>query len=142
LLEFQLNCNLICAFDKLNEGFTENDDAVISYILFWPGLDFRKWQMWGWGCLQGTNNRIHRYFLPKTYLPFLTLPRSRRPYLTCLAKLSHHRTPAFHRFSPFWWYRFQNSSTVWDNGLKFGMVMMLGKLEDHVLCFLPGRVHK
>jgi hypothetical protein len=42
----------------------------------------------------------------------------------------------------FWWYRFQNSRTPRDIGLKFGMVIVLGKLEDLVHCFLPGGVHK
>ncbi len=46
--------------------------------------------------------------------------------------LSHHRTPAFYRILPFWWYRFQNSATVWDIDLKFGMVIVLGKLEDRM----------
>jgi hypothetical protein len=40
------------------------------------------------------------------------------------------------------WYRFQNSPMVRDNDLKFGMVIVLGKLEDLVTCFLPGSVHK
>jgi hypothetical protein len=46
------------------------------------------------------------------------------------------------RISPFRWYRFQNSRTERDNGLKFCMVIVLGKLEDHVGCFQPGSVHK
>ncbi len=42
----------------------------------------------------------------------------------------------------FWWYRFQNSITVRDIDLKFGMVIVFGKLEDHMHGFLPGSVHK
>jgi hypothetical protein len=40
------------------------------------------------------------------------------------------------------WYRFQNSPTVRDVGLKFGMVIVFGRLEDHMHVFLPGSVHK
>ncbi len=63
-------------------------------------------------------------------------------YFSNLRKiLSHHRTPAFHLLLPFWWYRFQNSATVRDIGLKFGMVIVLGKLKDVMLHFPPGIVH-
>ncbi len=48
----------------------------------------------------------------------------------------------FQQISLIWWYRFQNLRTVRDNDLKFGMVIVLGKLEDHRGCFLPGTVHK
>jgi hypothetical protein len=43
-----------------------------------------------------------------------------------------------------WWYRFrfQNSRTVGDIDLKFGLLIVLGKLEDLVGCFLTGDVHK
>ncbi len=36
----------------------------------------------------------------------------------------------------------QNSRTVRDIGLKFYMMMELGKLEDPMQVFLPGIVHK
>jgi hypothetical protein len=41
----------------------------------------------------------------------------------------------------FWWYRFQNSSMVADNDLKFGMVIVFGKMEVHIHDFLSGIVH-
>jgi hypothetical protein len=53
-----------------------------------------------------------------------------------------NKVPKTPRISSFWWYRFQNSITVRDIGLKFGMVIVLGKLEDTMHCFLPGSVHK
>jgi hypothetical protein len=46
------------------------------------------------------------------------------------------------KISTFRWYRFQNSRTKRDSGLKFGMVIVLGKLEDLVGCFLSGSVQK
>ncbi len=52
--------------------------------------------------------------------------------------LSHHRSSEIRRVLPFWWYRFQNSTTVKDNDLKFYMLIALGKLEDPVQFFLPG----
>jgi hypothetical protein len=55
--------------------------------------------------------------------------------------LSPHRSFEIHRFSQFWWYRFQNSITVRDIGLKFYMVIELGKLEDLMQVFLRGSVH-
>jgi hypothetical protein len=36
----------------------------------------------------------------------------------------------FQNISLFGWYRFQNSTTVREIGLKFQMVIVLGKLED------------
>jgi hypothetical protein len=56
--------------------------------------------------------------------------------------LSHHRTPAFHRILPFWWYHFQNSPTVREIDLKFYVVIVLGKLEDRMKVFPAGVVHK
>jgi hypothetical protein len=41
-----------------------------------------------------------------------------------------------------WWYRFENSRTVGDIDLKFGIEIVLAKLEDIVGCFLSGAVHK
>jgi hypothetical protein len=141
LFFFCWNCNLIWAFDKLNKGFTENDGEVKSYISFWPSLDFRRWQY----CTAGDAWKAHINEFPdissRKSASFLTLLRFKRPYLTCLAKLSLLRTANYHRISPFWWYRFQNSRTPRDIGLKFCMMKVLEKLEDLVHCFLPGRVH-
>ncbi len=41
-----------------------------------------------------------------------------------------------------WWYRFQDSTTARDIDLKFYMVLVLGKLEDTMLHFPAGTVHK
>ncbi len=35
-------------------------------------------------------------------------------------------------FHALWWYRFQNSRTVRDIDLKFGIVIVFGILEDHM----------
>jgi hypothetical protein len=56
--------------------------------------------------------------------------------------LSHHRSFEIHHISLFQWYRFPNLATVRDNDLKFGMVIVLGKLDDLMQVFLPGIVHK
>ncbi len=39
-------------------------------------------------------------------------------------------------------YRFQNSTTVRDNDLKFDIVIVFGNWEDPMQVFLPGIVHK
>jgi hypothetical protein len=54
--------------------------------------------------------------------------------------LSNNRVPDFYHISLFWWYRFQNSPTVRDIGLEFGMVIVLGKSEDRIHGFLSGSV--
>ncbi len=45
-------------------------------------------------------------------------------------------------FYVIWWYRFQNSSTIADRGLKFSMAIEFVKLEDRMQVFLTGSVHK
>jgi hypothetical protein len=56
--------------------------------------------------------------------------------------LSHRGFPGIRRILLFRWYRFQNSTTVKDNDLKFYMVIVLGKLEDPMQVFLPEIVQK
>jgi hypothetical protein len=56
--------------------------------------------------------------------------------------LVHISTSEIHRFSNFWWYRFQNSTTVRDIDLKFDMEVVFERLEDIMHVFLPGSVQK
>ncbi len=45
-------------------------------------------------------------------------------------------------FGTFWWYLFQNSGTVRNIVLKFGIVIGFEKLEVRMQVFPPGVVHK
>jgi hypothetical protein len=66
---------------------------LLMRLSSWANLEFRRWQMSCWGCLEGGCKWIPRHFPPKMIhnFWFLMFPRFRRLYLTNLVELRSWR---------------------------------------------------